>query len=75
MAVCADRGIGKDRADNLHELFVFEGRLQHASPDVEADEVRNAVELLRVVAPELLRALIAWLARRGVDVAGDAKGA
>lgn len=69
-AVCADGGVTEDQADNLHQLFVFEGRLQHASPDVEADEVRDAVELLRAVAPDLLGALIAWLSRCGVDVTG-----
>lgn len=74
-AVYADGGISKNQADSLHDLFVFEGRLQHASPDVDADEVRNAVELLRVVAPELLKALIAWLTRHGVDVAGGVKEA
>jgi hypothetical protein len=74
-AAYADGGISKDQAGGLHDLVVFEGRLQHASPDVDADEVRKAVELLRALAPELLKALVAWLTRHGVDVAGDAKGA
>jgi predicted nucleotidyltransferase len=67
--VRGDGGITKQQAVHLHELFVFEGRVQHASPDIDADEVREAVELLRTQAPALVATAIEWLKRRGVDIA------
>lgn len=67
-AVCRAGGLSDEQADSLHQLFLFEGRLQHASPDVDADEVLDAVELLRKVAPELPRALLKWLARCGIEI-------
>ena len=73
--VRGDGGLTRDQADSLHQLFVLEGRVQHASPDVDADEVREAVELLRRVAPRLMRSVIEWLSQCGVEVAGPPHGA
>lgn len=68
-AVHEDGGITENQAKRLHELFVFEGRLQHASPDVDADEILKAIELLRAEAASLINAAIRWLDRRGIEIA------
>jgi hypothetical protein len=62
-------GITEKQAQQIHELYVFEGRVQHASPDVNADEVREAVELLRGEGPGLIRSAIRWLESNGVSIA------
>ncbi len=64
-AVRQDGGITVEQASHLHELFSFEGRVQHASPDIDADEVREAVELLRAAAPDLIRSALTWLESSG----------
>lgn len=64
--VLADGGINPRQADCLHELFVFEGRVEHASPDIRADEVREAVELLRQHAAALIESAVNWLERHEV---------
>ncbi len=66
-AVRTDGGLTKERAAMLNELYVLEGRLEHASPDVDADEVREAVEGLRAALPALIENLRSWLSRHGVD--------
>lgn len=67
-AAHADGGITQSQAKHLHELFVFEGRLQHASPDVDASEVREAIELLRSEAVSLITAASCWLNRHGIEI-------
>jgi hypothetical protein len=54
-ALVADKGLSKEQATLLNELYVLEGRLEHASPDVDAEEVRVAVERLRAALPELVK--------------------
>ncbi len=66
-AVRADGGLTEEQAALLNELYVLEGRLEHASPDVEAEEVREAVEGLRTGLPMLIEVLRSWLARHGVE--------
>lgn len=65
-AVRNDGGLTAEQAEVLHDLFTFEGRVQHASPDIDADDVRKFVELLRAGAPDLIRAVVNWLKRSGV---------
>lgn len=65
-AVRDDGGLTSEQAETLHDLFTFEGRVQHASPDIDADDVRKFVELLRADAPGLIRAVVDWLKRSGV---------
>lgn len=67
-AVADDGGLTKDQATLLNELYVLEGRLEHASPDVDADEVRNAVERLRDSLPGLIESTRSWLQRHGIDI-------
>ncbi len=66
-AVRADRGISKAQSALLSRLYVLEGRLEHASPDVDADEVRDAVEQLRKALPGLVESAVEWLGRHGVE--------
>ncbi len=67
-AVTADGGLTADQASLLNELYVLEGRLEHASPDVDAEEVRNAVERLRDALPGLIDSIRRWLDRHGVEL-------
>lgn len=67
-AVVADGGLTKAQAKLLHELYVLEGRLEHASPDVDAEEVRAAVERLREALPKLIESTRTWLQRHGIEL-------
>ena len=69
-AVRADGGFTQEQAALLSELYVLEGRLEHASPDVGAEEVKMAVEKLRESLPALIGSLQDWLARRGIEFDG-----
>jgi polyhydroxyalkanoate synthesis regulator phasin len=65
--VRADGALSEEQAKRLHQLFVFEGRVQHASLAVNGDEVLEAVQLLRSEAPRLIKNAVAWLSRHGVE--------
>ncbi|MHB1537172.1 MAG: hypothetical protein ACYCUM_06010 [Solirubrobacteraceae bacterium] len=67
-AVARDGGLTADQASLLNELYVLEGRLEHGSPDVDAEEVRNAVERLREALPGLIDSARTWLERYGVEL-------
>jgi hypothetical protein len=67
-AVADDGGLTADQAALLSDLYVLEGRLEHASPDVDADEVRIAVQRLRKALPGLIDSARAWLERHGVEL-------
>lgn len=67
-AIAADRGLTREQAALLNELYVLEGRLEHASPDVDAEEVRDAVERLRQALPKLIESTSAWLSRHGIEL-------
>ena len=67
-ALLADGGLSKDQTTLLNEIYVLEGRLEHASPDVDAEEVRDAVERLRKALPSLIDSTRAWLERHGVEL-------
>jgi hypothetical protein len=66
-AVRADGALTKQQATLLNELYVLGGRLEHASPDVDAEEVRDAVEKLRAALPKLVEDLRSWLASHGLE--------
>ncbi len=67
-ALVADGGLSQDQAALLNDVYVLEGRLEHASPDVDAEEVRNAVERLREALPGLIESTHVWLRRHGVEL-------
>jgi hypothetical protein len=66
-AIAADGGLSEEQAVLLNELYVLEGRLEHASPDVGAYEVLEAIERLRQALPGLIESTSAWLARYGIE--------
>lgn len=66
--VADDGGLTASQAALLGELYVLEGRLEHASPDVDAEEVRVAVQRLREALPGLIDSARAWLERHGVEL-------
>jgi hypothetical protein len=67
-AIRADRGLTKGQVTLLNEIYVLEGRLEHASPDVDAEEIRNAVEQLRQALPGLIKSTSTWLAHHGIEL-------
>jgi hypothetical protein len=67
-ALVADDGLTKDQAALLNEVYILEGRLEHASPDVDSAEVRDAVERLRKALPGLIESTRTWLLRQGVEL-------
>jgi hypothetical protein len=67
-AVNADGGLTDVQMTLLNDLYVLEGRLEHASPDVDAEEVRKAVERLRQALPELIENTRDWLGRHGIEL-------
>lgn len=66
-ALVADDGLAKEQAVLLNEIYVLEGRLEHASPDVNAEEVREAIERLRKALPGLIDGTRKWLRRHGIE--------
>jgi hypothetical protein len=66
-AIVADRGLSKAQGELLNEIYVLEGRLEHASPDVDAEEVRDGIARLRRALPGLIDGTRAWLLRHGVE--------
>lgn len=71
-AVRMDGGLSKDQVALLNGLYVLEGRVEHASPDVQAEEVRDAVERLREALPGLIEDARAWLAGHGFQFSAAA---
>lgn len=67
-AIAADQGLSTDQAALLNELYVLEGRLEHASPDVDADEVRDSIGRLRQALPGLIEDTRNWLHRHGIEL-------
>lgn len=67
-AVTADAGLTADQAALLNELYVLEGRLEHASPDVDADDIRAAIERLRDALPALIESAQTWLRRHNIEL-------
>jgi hypothetical protein len=67
-ALAADKGLTAAQATLLNELYVLEGRLEHASPDVDADEVREGIERLRQALPGLIESTRTWLDRHGIEL-------
>jgi len=67
-ALTADKGLTAAQATLLNELYVLEGRLEHASPDVDADEVRDGIERLRQALPGLIESARTWLGRHGIEL-------
>jgi uncharacterized protein YutE (UPF0331/DUF86 family) len=71
-AVQRDGGISRQQATTFIELYRTRNRLQHASLNIDADEVHRQVRLLRKHLPKFIKSFTDWLASRGVTLGGDA---
>lgn len=67
-AVRADGGFTSRQAETFVELYRTRNRLQHSSPDIEADEVHKQVRLLLRHLPRLVKSYLAWLERHGFEL-------
>lgn len=62
-------GITRSQADALTLLYRTRDRLQHASPDIRADEVHEQVTVLLRVLPGIVSTFVAWMAEHDVELA------
>ncbi|HTA96122.1 MAG TPA: hypothetical protein VK730_00590 [Solirubrobacteraceae bacterium] len=67
-AVQADGGFTDQQAETFTELYRTRNHLQHASPDIQADEIHRHVQLLLGHLPRLVKSYLAWLKRHGVKL-------
>lgn len=67
-AICADGGFSARQAETFIELYRTRNRLQHASPDVEPDEVHRQVRVLLRHLPRLVKSLLGWLERYEIQL-------
>ncbi len=65
-ALVEDGCLSPAQADDLKIVYAIEGRLEHASPDVDAGEVLKAIERFRRALSGLVEAVLGWLERHGV---------
>lgn len=67
-ALRQDGGISPQQAETFEELYRTRNALQHASPDVQADEVHRQVKLLLRHLPGFVKSFAAWLVQHGVEL-------
>lgn len=67
-AVTADGCFSASQSHTLADLNQLRNRLQHASPDVEADEVFELAQLLLKTLPRLVTSMVRWLEGHDVTV-------
>jgi hypothetical protein len=68
-AVRADGGFSSAQATTFSTLYATRNRLQHSSPDVEADEVHRQVRVLLKHLPGFVKSYVAWLEIHDVRLA------
>lgn len=67
-AIRLDGGISPEQAESLTKIYRTRNALQHASTDVQADEIHRHVKLLLYSLPGFVRSFVSWLERRGVEL-------
>jgi hypothetical protein len=67
-AIRADGGFTHRQANTFTELYRTRNRLQHSSPDIQADEVHTQVRLLLNHLPRFLKSYLAWLQKHDIRV-------
>jgi hypothetical protein len=67
-AVRDDGCFTQKQAEVLTELYRTRNRLQHASPDIQADEVHEQVTVLLRSVPRLLTGFVTWMSRHDVEL-------
>jgi hypothetical protein len=60
-AIRADDGFTSAQAETFTELYRTRNRLQHSSPDMQADEMHAQVRLLLGHLPRFVKSYLAWL--------------
>lgn len=60
--------ITSDQAATAKRYFAIEGRMEHLSPDLSAEEIRLAIVGLREGLPGLLTSTVKWLRAKGIPV-------
>jgi hypothetical protein len=63
-----DGGFTDRQAETFIELCRTRNRLQHSSPDIEADEVHRQIGLLLGHLPRFVKSYLAWLRQRGIEL-------
>ncbi|HEV3035115.1 MAG TPA: hypothetical protein VGX72_10025 [Solirubrobacteraceae bacterium] len=66
-AVRADGGFTRRQAETFTELYRTRNRLQHSSPDIQADEVHRQVRRLLQHLPRLVESYLEWLRKYDVE--------
>lgn len=67
-AIRADGGFTSRQADTFTALYRTRNHLQHASPDIQADEIHRQTQLLLGHLPRFIKSYLAWLETRGVEL-------
>jgi hypothetical protein len=67
-AIRGDGGFTNRQAETFTELYRTRNRLQHSSPDIQADEIQKQVRRLLRHLPRFVESYLAWLERRGVQI-------
>lgn len=67
-AISADGGFTRGQTETFTELYRTRNRLQHSSPDIEADEVHRQVRLLLRHLPRFVESYLAWLEKYDVEL-------
>jgi uncharacterized protein YutE (UPF0331/DUF86 family) len=66
-ALAKEGVLTKEQVALLDDVYALEGRLEHASPDVDAEEVLSAVERFHEALPSLIEQTIDWLRDCGIE--------
>jgi hypothetical protein len=67
-AIRLDGGFSDRQAETFVELYRTRNRLQHSSPDIEADEVHRQVRALLRHLPRFIKSYLAWLQRHDIQL-------
>jgi hypothetical protein len=67
-AIRVDGGFTSRQAETFTELYRTRNRLQHSSPDIQADEVHRQVRRVLRHLPRLVESYLAWLEEHNVKL-------
>jgi hypothetical protein len=67
-AIRTDGGFTSAQAETFTELYRTRNRLQHSSPDMQADELHAQVRLLLGHLPRFVKSYLAWLQTYDVEL-------
>jgi hypothetical protein len=67
-AIRVDGGFTSGQAETFTELYRTRNRLQHSSPDIQADEVHGQARLLLRHLPRFVASYLAWLQKHSIEL-------